>query len=208
MIDWQSRIPKELENEILISVYEPGDLILSEGDKGDKVCFLISGQTKMYITSLNGQVHIQNIVAAPEAFGMIELFKNLNNACTVEAYTKVKVMIVYRDAFMRWLKLDHDFALDMLTRISDIAYRQIDEQSKSMLYPLKYRFISQVISECDLKKSDTLVFDKQIMAQRLATTVRHLNRTINTCVEKKLITYSDGKLKVLDFKALRAYKDV
>jgi CRP-like cAMP-binding protein len=208
MIDWQSRIPNELKSEILIKEYLPGSIILTQGDKGEKVCFLLSGQTKIFVTSTSGQVHIQNIVAAPEAFGMIELFKDLNNACSVEAYTKVKVMIVYRDAFMRWLKLDHDFALDMLARVSDIAYRQIDEQSKSMLYPLKYRFISQLIAECDLKQSMILVFDKQIMAQRLAITVRHLNRTINNFMEKGFLTYEEGKLTVLDIEALKAYKDV
>jgi CRP-like cAMP-binding protein len=208
MIDWQSRIPNELKEAVLIKEYIPGAIILTEGEKGDKVCFLLSGQTKIYVTSTNGQVLIQNIVEAPEAFGMIELFKNLHNACSVEAYTKVKVMIVYRDAFMRWLKLDHDFALDMLARVSDIAYRQIDEQSKSMLYPLKYRLISHLIAECDVKESNSLVFDKQIMAQRLATTVRHLNRTINSFIEKGFLSYVEGKLTVLDFEALKAYKDV
>jgi len=208
MLDYSYNIPNLLVNQVSYKSYNHGEQILVEGDQGVGIWLLEKGRCKIYTSSPTGQKIIQNIVSAPEVFGMIELFKGHKNACTVEAYGSAQVAFVPTKIFMKWLKMDHEFTLLMLEKVCDIAHMQIEKQSTNLLYPLKYRLLSWIIQQAELFKSNEVYFDKQILAQELATTVRHLNRTIAECEKVGFIEYGDARVTICDWTALIAYKDV
>lgn len=200
------RMPKEILSGAALKRCCHGDLILREGQPGGHVYFLVSGACKIYTSGVDGHRLIQNIIDAPDAFGMIELFKGLNNASSVEAFGDVELVVIDRVSFLKWLHLDQEFCMEMLSKLADIAYMQIEKQSINILYPLKYRFLSYLL-ECHHKNPHKKIrFDKRILSEQLATTVRHLNRIINECVQMGFLTYEDGVVHVLDWQALKGYK--
>lgn len=193
-------VPAVLANEVSSKTYSNGQVVLREGEPGDRVCFLVKGNCKIYTSGENGKLLLQNIVSAPEVFGMIEQFKRRNNVCTVEAYGEVSVLMVPTDAFLKWLALENGFAIRMLEKVSDIAYMQIERQSQTIMYPLKQRLMRFLQDKLEDQENpeNGLVIDKQILAQELGTSVRHLNRTIAGCEAAGLIQNQGGRLVVLD----------
>lgn len=202
---WPPRPPKDIDLLCVYKSYTHGQKILSEGQPGNRVCFLLKGRCKIYTSGLNGQILIQNVVRAPEVFGMIEQFRGLNNVCTVEAFGDVETWEVPRRAYLEWVTQDLDFAIKMLSRVSDIAYNQIEHQSVNILSPLMQRFLGYLIANAEGKPS--VVVDKQELAGRLATTVRHLNRTIQKCIKDGIVAYEGGKILIDHWDKLVAYKD-
>lgn len=200
IIDVVAQVPKALQEAVASKTYANGQVVLREGEPGDRVCFLVKGKCKIYTSGANGQLLLQNIVSAPEVFGMIEQFKRRNNVCTVEAYGDVTVLMVPTDAFLKWLTLDNNFAIAMLERVSDIAYMQIGRQSQTIMYPLKQRLMRFLQDKLEDQENpeNGLVIDKQILAQELGTSVRHLNRTIAGCEAAGLIKNQGGRLVLLD----------
>lgn len=197
---WPPEPPKTLSEQLGKRIYRHGTIILQEGRPGDKVCFLIKGRCMIYTTGQSGQVLIQNVVSAPEVFGMIEQFRGLNNVCSVEAFGEAHTLEVSREGYLAWLASDHAFALEMLRRVAEIAYHQIEYQSANILSPLRQRFIGYLIAHHE--GEEKIVLDKQVLAGRLASTVRHLNRTIQACVADGVIEYQEGRLRVLDWQKL------
>lgn len=184
--------------------YKHQAVILREGQACDRVCFLIRGRCKIYTTGSSGQLLIQNVVSAPEVFGMIEQFKGLNNVCTVEAFGDVETHEMTTEDYLRRLSEDHSFTLEMLKRVCDIAYSQIEHQSANIMMPLKDRLSGYLIA--NYEHQARIALDKPVLAGQLATTIRHLNRTIRSLEAAGVLTYCDGKIYNVDWKALEVYK--
>ncbi len=202
---WPPTPPDQIKDGCFYRGYAHGETILLEGEVGNRVCFLLKGRCKIYTSGSQGQMLIQNIVQAPEVFGMIEQFRKLSNVCTVEAFGQVETWEVPNMLYLEWLKNDHQFALAMLARVSDIAYMQIERQSSNILSPLKQRLIGFLIAHFEGER--VIHIEKRELAGRLATSVRHLNRVIKTCQMGGVLDYSDGRIYVDNWELLTVFKD-
>jgi len=79
--------------------FNKGDIIFSEGEKGDIVYLIKSGEVKIFKMSENTQ-HVLAIIGEGNFFGEMAVIEKKPRSATVEAYTDVKLIKFNKEAFV------------------------------------------------------------------------------------------------------------
>lgn len=96
------------------SVYAPGEKIVTEGEEGNVLYILKSGECR---ATINGK-EVQRYVKKGDYFGERALLKNARRAATVAAVTKVEVLHLGRRAFTGLLGPIQAFQKNALERVA------------------------------------------------------------------------------------------
>lgn len=86
-------------------VFQPGDVIIREGDVGDAAYMIVSGTCRAYRT-VHGQEETLNLMTAGEVFGEIALLLDEPRAATVVAEDRVAVLVLDKNTMTEGLGLD------------------------------------------------------------------------------------------------------
>jgi len=81
-----------------------GDILFNEGDSGDYICFVISGQLDIIKESLAGKPTVIASLVTGQCIGEMSIIDNLPRSATVKANTDTVLTILSRDDFNRLLQ--------------------------------------------------------------------------------------------------------
>jgi NADH dehydrogenase FAD-containing subunit/uncharacterized membrane protein YphA (DoxX/SURF4 family) len=107
LIDWLLDIP--FRNDIVVLApqrthklsrahYEPGDVILREGDSGECAYILLAGEVEV-VRRVNGGPQCVATLQSGECFGEIALLADCRRIATIRCVTPVDVVVLPRDQF-------------------------------------------------------------------------------------------------------------
>ncbi len=102
------------EAELLIA---DGDEIVREGDAGDDMFIVQSGQVRISKRQANGEVVLATLNKG-DFFGEMSLLESLPREATAKAVGEVRLLVLSRGALLFRLRRDPTFALEMLNHLS------------------------------------------------------------------------------------------
>ncbi len=108
--------------------YEPGDVIIREGDEGTCAYFIDSGEVEV-VREVDGELKHLRTQKSGECFGEIALLSNIRRTTTVRCLSPVDVTIVPRDQFMHLTEGYRNLANALKSRMAELRSRGSDVES-------------------------------------------------------------------------------
>ena len=107
-------------------LYEDGEIIVREGEKGDCLFVIQEGEVEVYRVR-DGQEVSLAILGETEFFGEVPLFERQDRSASVRAKGTVRVLTVERKTLLRRIQEDPTLAYRILETMSR-RIRQLDSE--------------------------------------------------------------------------------
>ena len=115
-----------MESSVLGKEYRAGETIIHEGEIGDCMYVIRSGQAEV-IQSKEGHEVILAVLGENDIFGEMALFQKEVRSATVRALTDVRALTVDKRIFLRRVHEDPSFVFDILQKMSQ-RIRDLDAE--------------------------------------------------------------------------------
>ncbi|QWT87216.1 MULTISPECIES: Crp/Fnr family transcriptional regulator [unclassified Chryseobacterium] len=161
-------------DDILVKSFSTGDQILVQDHQLSHVMMIKEGIVKCFLAEENGKEYIVEFLGSGEIIGEVELIKNINCLCSIEALNEVTVYAVKIPFFKALIK--NDLALNHLL-LESFAERIINTSSRAsyqQLYTIEHT-LKQLLQ---MQAKQNIHISKEDMAAYLGITVRSLNRIL------------------------------
>lgn len=136
-----------LEQRMRMAAYEPGDTICEEGEPGDWMFIVASGEIAVLKTAEDG-AHIQvATLCSGDLGGMMSLFEQEPRSATLRAREGGQLWVLDHDAFQQLLDTSHELAKAMLTFLSRRTRRDSDKLAATLRY-VAVSGLEEVYEEC------------------------------------------------------------
>lgn len=89
--------------------YSNGDVIFNQGDEGDYMYAVVTGEVEMRV----GEKFVTS-VRENEFFGEMAVLDSQPRSATAHAIGSTTLAVISKERFMEMLKEDHDFALQII----------------------------------------------------------------------------------------------
>ncbi|QOR34997.1 Crp/Fnr family transcriptional regulator [Clostridium sp. 'deep sea'] len=196
---------KELINNMELFIYQKGELICKKHTELTHIFFLVRGKLKTYNLYDNGKSLLLKFNYPLSVFGDVELFSHHKVHCSVEAMCKSTLIAIEVSKVRKIAGTDYKFLRLILQNVCDKLHGTSSSASLNLLYSLKTRIASYLLSMSNSCQSNELVFTipKSIeLAQLLGTSYRHLNRTLKELITSNIICKDNKQITILDLNKL------
>jgi CRP/FNR family cyclic AMP-dependent transcriptional regulator len=95
------------------SSYKKGDQVFSEGDDGDVMYGLVSGEVELRVNGRYLATIMEN-----EIFGEMALMDNSERSASAIAIKPSTVAVISKDRFLEMVKANPDFALEVMSTLA------------------------------------------------------------------------------------------
>jgi len=99
------------------SLYAPGQPIVRQGDMGDCMYVVQSGEVEVVVTTAGGEQRL-GILKEGDFFGEMSIFEHEVRSATVRAHGEARVLKVDKRTLMRRMKEDPMLAFNLLQTLS------------------------------------------------------------------------------------------
>ncbi len=93
--------------------FKKGDLIFSEGDDGDVMYGLVSGEVELRVNGRYLSTIMEN-----EIFGEMALLDNSARSASAIAIKPATVAVISKDRFLEMVKANPDFSLEVMSTLA------------------------------------------------------------------------------------------
>ncbi|MBI2752893.1 MAG: cyclic nucleotide-binding domain-containing protein [Betaproteobacteria bacterium] len=97
--------------------YDPGQIVVREGDAADAVYVLIEGAVEITISSPKGPI-VVNTIGRHEVIGEIAIFGDVPRTATVTAIARVDALKISKGLFINIVRQSPDAAIELLRILS------------------------------------------------------------------------------------------
>jgi CRP/FNR family transcriptional regulator, anaerobic regulatory protein len=170
---------KENEGGVTLKSFSSGSKILLQSHKLSDVMLIREGIVKCYFIEENGKEYIVEFLGSGEIVGEVELIKNINCLCTIEALTAVTVYAVDIPYFKSLIKSDLILNNLLLDSFAERIINTSSRASYQQLYTIEHT-VSQLLK---MQSKQEVQLSKEDMAAYLGVTVRSLNRILKNIQE-------------------------
>lgn len=182
--------------------FEPNEYVIHEGEPLKYLYFILQGKVKIYVSLSNGKSILLCFYEGLQVLGEVELVNGNPASTSVKTIEELYCLCIPSDKVGTLLLNDHKFLRYALSSISEKLTRSVQNSSINLLYPLENRLSSYILATSE----KTLVFDENLteISELLATSYRHLLRTLNTLSEKGALEKVGRHYQVSDLNLLRS----
>ncbi len=201
------KCPEKYRKEMIHTTYRAGEDIIHQGERVEAFYFIIEGLVKVFYETPRGKSHIQNLLESGDIFGELEVIQQKEGICTVQAIRDTETLSIPKDAYIAWINSDSEFSMFIMETICNKFYLKSKKISEDALYPLQFRLINEILLLAKKQDKLRIEWDKPLVAEELATSLRSLNRLILELKEKGLVDVKKNMITVLDMKGLEIEKE-
>lgn len=112
--------------------YPEGQVLTSEGDPGDSLLIVESGEVRISRYTPSGQEVVLAIVEAPDAIGELALIDGAARSATMTAQSAVQIRVVPRAAFLQFLESDSEATMRVMRTVAGMV-RSTNERLSDIL---------------------------------------------------------------------------
>ena len=112
-------------------VYEPGDTLCVEGEIGEEMFIIQSGEVRIHKKVRDKETTLA-ILKAGDFFGEMSIIDNETRSASATAENECKIIILSRDIFESQIKTNPKIIMSILRKMSE-RLRQADRQIKALL---------------------------------------------------------------------------
>jgi len=185
---------------ISIETYAKNQMIFSQGEPGDQVCFLRSGKVKMTVLSEHGKEAVVGIVAAGQFFGESCLEGADLRTATSRAMEECVITLITKPAMLAALNTEPAFSgffirylLARNNRIEDDLVDQLFNSSERRLARLLLLLAN--FGRHDGAAPIAVTLSQETLAEMIGTTRSRVSFFMNKFRKKGFIDYN-GKIEV------------
>ncbi|MBG6235063.1 CRP-like cAMP-binding protein [Pedobacter sp. CAN_A7] len=165
---------KKHHKEIHLKRFPKGSRLLQQGEKASKIFIVAEGITKCYFSEENGKNYILEFLGAGEIAGELEVIKNINCLCNIEAVTEVQAYVLTVPIVKSLLANNPLFNHMLLTELAERIINTSSRSSFQQLYSVEHALKKLLM----LQSEHQLSISKEDMAAYLGVTLRSLNRLL------------------------------
>jgi CRP/FNR family transcriptional regulator, cyclic AMP receptor protein len=190
--------------------YAKHAVLVYEGDPGDALFIVISGNVAVTRVSNDGKEAILSILKEGDFFGEMGVLDASPRSATIKALRDADVAILARKDFLEMLGKNPQMCLSLVAALSARLratnqaiqgnYQDIRTRLASLLLNLERNFGEKVEGGTRL----TLRLTNQEMASMIGTTRETVNRMLNKFWDEKLIDMRTANIVVVDHARLHA----
>lgn len=124
--------------------YKKNEVILRQGDPGNTLFILKSGQVKVHLNNKDGREIILKIIEGNDFFGEMSLLDGKFRAATITAMKDSKALLVFREDFIRLIKTHPSIAMNILASVIG-RFRKANEKIASHVFFNSYGKVAEVL---------------------------------------------------------------
>ncbi|HET91205.1 MAG TPA: Crp/Fnr family transcriptional regulator [Chloroflexi bacterium] len=184
--------------------FEPGEVIIFEGDPCEAAYFILAGYVRVYRLSSEGREQVLARLGPEQSFNTVPPFRSPSvNHATVEALTAVELGAIARADFLRLVEERGDLALVVLR---DFAARL--DHLTDLVEDLSLRTVRGRMARFLLKRAEADEVPRRWTQEEIAAylgTVRDMvGRTLRAFADDGLIRMNRQRILLLDREGLEA----
>ncbi|HVY45732.1 MAG TPA: Stp1/IreP family PP2C-type Ser/Thr phosphatase [Minicystis sp.] len=110
-----------------VIAYEPGQVVVREGERGDELFIVLSGSVEV----LRGEA-VLTTVGAGEHFGEMALIRSMPRSATIKAIEHTELIALRRADFFEILRKEHELAVKLLWQFLGVLADRLDQTSADL----------------------------------------------------------------------------
>jgi CRP/FNR family transcriptional regulator, cyclic AMP receptor protein len=196
----------DLEATVRARHYGKGAVIFMAGDPGTSLCLIESGRVKLGFTSAEGREMLLDVFGPGEFFGELALLDGQPRSTDAVAIEPTRILHVVRDDFVRFLRQEHDAAIELLEVLSRRLRRDTQMLQDAAFLDVPARLARTLLRLAQPLNADmprTPRMTQNDLAGLVGTTRETLNVWLRYFQEQGLIRYQRGEVTVLQAAGLR-----
>jgi CRP/FNR family transcriptional regulator len=196
----------------LTRAYRDGHILCSEGDPGDMLYVLESGEVRVSRITTDGHEIVLAVVEAPAALGELSLIDGAPRAATITAQGPVRVRLIPRAAFTHLLHEQPAMRDAILHRLAEMLRRTNELHVDVLTLDVPGRLAKWLLERAERHGQHTpegiavsLGRTQSELAAELGTTRSTLNRALNSFADLGLIALEGDLVRVVRRERLADY---
>ncbi|MEJ7926666.1 Crp/Fnr family transcriptional regulator [Sphingobium sp. AN641] len=180
-----------------------GDVLLRQGDRGDVLVILLSGQVRVTVYSSNGREIVLAYAGPGEVLGEIALLDGGTRTASVIAMEPLRYLTLARPAFERVIASNHRIALSLMTELAcrlRIANQTIETDRAYAAGPRLARFLLRLLGEDGAARVITL--SQTELAMFAGISRENINRQLGLWAQDGIVAMTHGKIEIVDIAPL------
>ncbi len=188
--------------------YASGQPVLSQGDAGTDVYFVVDGELRATLYSPTGREVAFEELPIGSVFGELAAIDSGPRATTVLALSDATLAVMSAEGFKVMLKAHPGIGLVVLERLTQLVRRLCDRVFEYTTLDVSQRVQSELLRLAQGKSVDgnSIVIDDfpthAEFANRISTHREAVTRAINALERRSLISRSSGQLVICDYRKL------
>ncbi|PWN71227.1 Crp/Fnr family transcriptional regulator [Chryseobacterium phosphatilyticum] len=162
------------KKDIVLESFGQGKEILIQDQKPSQVLLIKDGIAKCYVAEENGKEYIVEFLGMGEIIGEVELIKNINYLCSIQAMTDIIAYSVSIPYFKSLIQKDITLNNLLLDSFAERVINTSSRASYQQLYTTEHT-LTQLLT---MQEKQGIQLSKEDMADYLGITVRSLNRIL------------------------------
>ena len=217
-VDWLKELPATsvdaLREGASISTFEPEQLVFEPEAEPQFVFILETGLVRMYRVCARGEEVTFGYIQPGEVFGELAAFSDKPRESYAVAIERSTVIKVEKQAFADAIQSHSSIVFSVAAQIGD-RFKEIESRVEDLVFRSARsrlaHIILQLAADFGEKNKDRLLIATRLTHAELATLVGVSRPTVSIALgefeDDELITRSEGKIVVLNQKALQAIAD-
>lgn len=188
------RCPPSVKEHIFYRQYQPGDILLLQGEKEDCAYYLLQGSVRVFKLLADGSCAQISFFESDKFIGNIELFAHTDLMNMVEAAEACTVACIPLASFYRWLDSDTVLCRRLLEDMAEqiVAFNRQIMLGKNL--PRQEHFYLLLLRADSTGQPLT----KQLLQDQLSASLRTVNRLLQKASQEGLVKVENGHILLLD----------
>jgi CRP/FNR family cyclic AMP-dependent transcriptional regulator len=185
--------------------YPAGSVILSQGDPGDALFLIGSGQVKVAVLSEDGREVILSVLGAGGVVGEMALLDDQPRSAHVIAMTDTALFQLRRDDFRQRLRTSPELAIGLLRELTRRLRRADDTITGLALLDVNGRIASLLLELAGEEGGDRITrkLTHATIGQMVGASRETVSRTMRSLVMRNIIAVSRREIVLTDPGQLR-----
>ena len=159
-----------------------GQSLFKEGDDGDHLFVVSSGEVKLGTKSVDGRENLLMILGPGDMFGELSLFDSGPRTATATAVTDSKLLALGQDKVIPWVKEHPEVSLQLLARLAS-RLRRTNEVVGDLVFSDVPGRVAKALIDLGVKfgdkRSEGLFVNHDLTQEELAQLVGASRETVN-----------------------------
>lgn len=203
---------QSLSQDVQSRYFGRGDIIFREGDPGQLLYLVQSGQVRIYVNGLNGSETSVILFGRPgDMFGELAVIDGLPRSATAVALDKTTLYTINRENFRQRMLHNPQLVLNFMKELTyRVRYntRQMDSLATLPVSQRLARKLLELAQDYGSIEENSVIIDMTMNQTNLASLIGATRESTNKCLrdfrERGLIWFEYGRITILDADALRA----
>ncbi|MBS0419645.1 MAG: Crp/Fnr family transcriptional regulator [Proteobacteria bacterium] len=189
-------------------VYADGAIVFSQGDPGDALYGVVTGQVRISASTREGREMFLNIMEPGDTFGEIALLDGQSRTATATATSSCELMIIPRAQFLALLQREPALAIHLLQLLCQRIRWTSGWVEDSALLTVPTRLVRRLLSLANLHgrpvpKGVQLAISQEELGRFLGLSRQAVNQYLQEWRTRGWVDVGRGKVTILDEAALQ-----